>query len=238
MNTPRKPNSFSKVIDCAGKTMERLAEGNGAASLSVDLNFEPLMQQMERDIEAAQRKLESLEPGSSLMDRKTFAMSCRVEIEAVIAKVSQTGMFLNITLVNLLMQTIVQESSSTSLKHSLINSGIQPSLNETLEAVKDTVRDVLSRSAESESQAPENSTEGQLVDEPSKPETIKSTISGKSSWYKPRRHDSNGSLRQQFVSKVRNSFTSFTPKSHLSEVLSESDVPAIPPEPVSIYLCS
>ncbi|KAF5560128.1 hypothetical protein FNAPI_4295 [Fusarium napiforme] len=234
MNTARKPNSFNKVIDCAGKTMKRLVEESRAPSPSVDLNFEPLIQQMKRDIGAAQTKLESLEPGSSLKDRTNFVMSCRVEIEAVIVKASQTGMFLNITLVNLLMQAIVEESSSTSLKQSLITSGIQTSLEETLRTVKDAVKDVLNRSAESESQGPENSTEEQLADEPSKPESIKSTISGKSSWYKLRRHDSNGSLRQQFASRVRNSFTSFTSKSHLFEVLSKSDVPAIPPEPVSI----
>ncbi|SCV49000.1 uncharacterized protein FFB14_10652 [Fusarium fujikuroi] len=210
--------SISKVIDCAGKTITRLVEENGAASPSGELNFEPLIQQMERDIGAAQRKLESLDPGSSAKDRANFVLRCRVEIEAVIAKVSQTGMFLNITLVNLLMKAIVEESSSKSLKQSLINSDIQPSLDVTLEAVKDAFRDVLNRSIESESQVPENSTEEQLTDRPSRPESIKSTISGKS-WFKPRRHDSNGSLRQQ---------------SHLSEKLSESDDPAITPEPECI----
>ncbi|KLP04171.1 uncharacterized protein Y057_2114 [Fusarium fujikuroi] len=219
--------SISKVIDCAGKTITRLVEENGAASPSGELNFEPLIQQMERDIGAAQRKLESLEPGSSLKDRANFVMKCRVEIEAVIVKVSQTGMFLNITLVNLLMQAIVEESTSNSLKQSLINSGIQTSLDETLEAVKDAVRDVLNRSTEPESQVPENSNEGQLTD---RPESIKSTISGKS-WYTLRRHDSNGSLRQQVISKVRDRFKSSTSRFHGSKGLLEGDYPAITPGP-------
>ncbi|KAH7187160.1 hypothetical protein DER44DRAFT_800775 [Fusarium oxysporum] len=226
--------SISKVIDFADKTMNRVAKEiakNEAASTLGELNFEPLIQQMERDIQTAQRKLESLEPGSSWKDRRNFVTRCRGEIEAVIAKVSQTGMFLNITLVNLLMQAILEESSSNSLKESLRISGIQTSLDETIEAVKDAVKDILNRPAELESQSPENSTEEQRMDGPSRPESIKSTISGKSTWFKPRRTDSNGSFRQLLTSKLRNSFTSSTSKSHRSEKLSDSDGPAIPPEP-------
>lgn len=113
---------MSKVIDSAGKTMDRVVREmakNEAASTSEELNFVSLIQRMERDIETAQRKLETLEPGSSLKDRMNFVMRCRVEIEAVIGKVSQTGMFLNITLVNLLMQATLEESSSNTLKVSL-----------------------------------------------------------------------------------------------------------------------
>ncbi|KAK2472035.1 hypothetical protein H9L39_15915 [Fusarium oxysporum f. sp. albedinis] len=156
-------------------------------------------------------------------------MRCRVEIEAVIGKVSQTGMFLNITLVNLLMQAILEESSSNTLKVSLINSGIQTSLHETLEAVKDAVKDVLNRPARSVSPGPESSTEKQRIDGPSKAESIKSTISEKSR-FKSIGKDSNNTFRQ-LTSKLRKPFTSSTPKSHRSDKLSESDSPAIPPDP-------
>ncbi|KAH7467487.1 hypothetical protein FOMA001_g15113 [Fusarium oxysporum f. sp. matthiolae] len=158
-----------------------------------------------------------------------FVMRCRVEIEAVIGKVSQTGMFLNITLVNLLMQAILEESSSNTLKVSLINSGIQTSLHETLEAVKDAVKDVLNRPARSVSPGPESSTEKQRIDGPSKAESIKSTISEKSR-FKSIGKDSNNTFRQ-LTSKLRKPFTSSTPKSHRSGKLSESDSPAIPPDP-------
>ncbi|EXL42620.1 hypothetical protein FOCG_15074 [Fusarium oxysporum f. sp. radicis-lycopersici 26381] len=227
--------SISKVIDSAGEAIDRVVKEmvkNEAASTSEEINFVSLIQQMDRDIKTAQRKLETLEPGSSLKDRMNFVMRCRVEIEAVIGKVSQTGMFLNITLVNLLMQAILEESSSNSLKVSLINSGIQTSLNETLEAVKDAVKDVLNRPARSESPGPESSTENQRMDGPSKAGSIKSTISEKS-WFKSRPKDSNQSLRQLAL-KVRNTFTSSTSKSNRSQKLAESDDPAISPEPECI----
>ncbi|PCD23318.1 hypothetical protein AU210_014841 [Fusarium oxysporum f. sp. radicis-cucumerinum] len=216
--------SISKVIDSAGKTMDRVVREmakNEAASTSEELNFVSLIQRMERDIETAQRKLETLEPGSSLKDRMNFVMRCRVEIEAVIGKVSQTGMFLNITLVNLLMQATLEESSSNTLKVSL--------LDETLEAVKDAVKDVLNRPTRSESQGPESSTEKQRIDGPSKAESIRSTISEKSR-FKSIGKDSNNTFRQ-LASKLRKPFTSSTPKSHRSDKLSESDSPAIPPDP-------
>ncbi|RKK92219.1 hypothetical protein BFJ71_g10304 [Fusarium oxysporum] len=215
---------MSKVIDSAGKTMDRVVREmakNEAASTSEELNFVSLIQRMERDIETAQRKLETLEPGSSLKDRMNFVMRCRVEIEAVIGKVSQTGMFLNITLVNLLMQATLEESSSNTLKVSL--------LDETLEAVKDAVKDVLNRPTRSESQGPESSTEKQRIDGPSKAESIRSTISEKSR-FKSIGKDSNNTFRQ-LASKLRKPFTSSTPKSHRSDKLSESDSPAIPPDP-------
>lgn len=105
-------------------------------------------------------------------------------------------------------------------------------MDETLEAVKDAVKDVLNRPTRSESQGPESSTEKQRMDGPSKAESIKSTISEKS-WFKSRPKDSNQSLRQLAL-KVRNTFTSSTSKSNRSEKLAESDDPAISPEPECI----
>ncbi|KAF4499673.1 hypothetical protein FAGAP_4124 [Fusarium agapanthi] len=208
-NMPGWPNAMSKVIDSAGKTMDRVVKQiakSEAASTSEELNFESLIQQMDRDIKTAQTKLETLEPGSSLKDRMNFVMRCRREIEAVIGKVSQTGMFLNITLVNLLMQAILEESSSNSLKASL----------------------------HSNTFGPENSIEPQRVDGPSRAESIKSTISEKGSWYKGRLNDPNNSF-QQLRPKFKRLFTTSTSNSsRRSEELPASVCPVIPPEPECI----
>ncbi|KAF4438476.1 hypothetical protein F53441_12777, partial [Fusarium austroafricanum] len=70
--------TLSKVIDFADKTMNSVAKEmaketakNEAASTLGELNFEPLVQQMEQDIQAAQQKLENLEL-ASWKDRRTF----------------------------------------------------------------------------------------------------------------------------------------------------------------------
>ncbi|KAF9769952.1 hypothetical protein IL306_012546 [Fusarium sp. DS 682] len=208
---------------------------NEAASTLGELNFEPLIQRMELDIQVARDKLKVLQPESSKKDRWNF-VRCRSEIEAVIAKVSQTGMFLNITLVNLLMQVILKEPSSNSLREVLKASDIQSKLYVTIEAVKGAVKDLVNRPIEQEVQNPENFIDKEVhMEEVSRPDSIKSAKSGSILSVRQRFHLTGKIQRtvDQGLASAKRAAQTFSKRPRL-ETRPDSDGSKISSEPANI----